>query len=127
MNKLVFINMLGKNSDEDYIYEFYFSHEPELFWGLDFEVKPASICNIKVPDKMTYEKIETLKTDILLNLSQKNCCFSMQDCKDKIIPVAWENLDNCEEYPEDGRIVFPFGMDIDDINIILAKRNIAFE
>ena len=127
MSKLIYVNILGKNADDENVYEFYFTDEIEFVWQTDWDVKPSSICNIKPPPKMCYTNINILKTKIVLDLAQKNSCFSMQDCKDKIIPVAWENLDDYTEYPEDGRIVFHFGLDLAKIEVILAKRNITFE
>ena len=48
----------------------------------------------------------------------------MQDCRDKIIALASENLDEAEEYPEEGRIIIHFGDKIDDVEQMLAKRNL---
>lgn len=48
----------------------------------------------------------------------------MQDCRDHIIALAFENLDDAEEYPEDGRIVIHFGDYIDDVESMLAKRDL---
>jgi hypothetical protein len=127
MEGLIFVNKLGKNSDEKWVYEFYFSDEADAAWGLDWDVKPSVICNISVPQRMEYNFIKILNTDVSLNVSHKNSCFSMQDCKDTIIPVAWEDLDNAEEYPEEGRLVFPFSMDIIDVEHMLALRNLSFE
>lgn len=124
---LIYVNVLGKNSDREYVYEFYFSDEPEMVWGIDWDIKPSSICNLEPPEKRNYNFIKILKTDFILNVAQKNCCFSMQDCKDGIIPIAWENIDDAEEYPEDGRFVFKFGLDITETEIILMKRNLFFE
>lgn len=127
MESLIFVNKLGKNSDEKWVYEFYFSNDAEMTWGFDWDVKPATICNISTPQKMEYDFIKILKTEVDLNVAQKNSCFSMQDCKDNIIPVAWENLDEAEEYPEEGRFVFPFSITIDDVEKALALRNLTFE
>jgi len=127
MRSLIYVNIVGKNSNNEFMYEFYFSDEAEMAWGIDWDSKPASICNISVPEKMEYDKIKVLKTDIPLNVAQKNSCFSMQDCKDGIIPIAWENLDLAEEYPENGRFVFPFNTSLNDVEMSLALRDLAFE
>lgn len=127
MHKLVFVNMLGKNSEEEIIYEFYFSEDPEMAWGVDWDQKPSSICNIEVPKKMNYELIKLLKTDIVLITAQKNSCFSMQDCKDGVIPSAWEDIDEYDEYPENGRLVFAFASSLDDIENKLTLRGLSFD
>jgi hypothetical protein len=123
---LIYVNTIGKNLDGEYIYEFYFSEDPDIAWGTDWNVKPASICNLEVPQKQTYEMVKILKTNCILNVIQENSCFSMQDCKDKIIASAWENIDDAEEYPEE-RLVFPFGIDISDVESMLSKRDLILE
>lgn len=129
MLKLVYVNIVGKDRENQNIYEFYFDDESTIshFWMIDADVKPATICNLGVPDKQTYILVKTLKTEYILDVAQKSSCYSFLDCKDNIIPVAWENIDNAEEYPEDGRFVFPFGINLEDIEIILAKRNLMFD
>lgn len=74
-------------------------------------------------DSDMYEYIKELHTDIYFDLAQNNCCFSMQDARDHCIALASENLDNAEEYPEKGRIVVMFGDYIDDIERMLAIRD----
>lgn len=124
---LIYVNTIGKNSDNEYVYEFYFSESAETAWGADWEVRPCVVCNLGIPQKLVYDEIKILKTNILLDLAQKNSCFSFLDCKDGIIPVAWENIDDADEYPEDGRLVFPFGADIYKIEELLNKRAICFD
>jgi len=127
MQSLIFVNIVGKNSEDELVYEFYFSDEPEMAWGIDWDIKPSSICNLSVPKKMNYDIIKILKTDIVLCVAQKNSCFSMQDCKDGIVPIAWENIDGYDEYPDEGRIVFPFASTIDEVSEIFIKRGLTFD
>lgn len=127
MQSLIYVNKLGQNSEDTYTYEFYFSEEPEMVWGMHWDNKPASINNITTIEKQNYDFVKILKTTLNFDLPQRNYCFSMQDMKDGIIPVVWENIDGYEEYPDNGRIVFPFGMSQTDVEIKLAKRDLAFE
>lgn len=127
MQSLIYVNIVGKNAEDEYVYEFYFSDDPEMAWGVDWDIKPATICNLAVPQKQTYDIIKTLKTEMVLTVAQKNSCFSMQDCKDGILPIAWEDIDGYDEYPEEGRIVLPFAINMDDIDEIFSKRNLNFE
>lgn len=76
---------------------------------------------------MGVDLVKVVKTEIKFDLAQKNACYSMQDCKDMIIPVVWENIDGYEEYPEKGRIVLHFGDDIETIKEIFDLRKIKFE
>ena len=123
---LVYINALGKNSEKKYVYEFYFGGV-DFFWIVDADIKPASICNLGVPDEGVYSNVRILKCDIKLDLAKNNPCFSYQDCISSIIPVAWESLDGYEEYPENGRLILPFGLSIDDVEKKLSVRDLSFE
>lgn len=125
--KLIYVNIIGKNSEDEYMYEFYFTDDPEVAWGTDWDIKPAVICNLGVPQKQTYDMIKTFKSEFVLSVAQKNSCFSMLDCKDGIIPVAWENIDGYEEYPENGRLIFPFGISLTEVENKLSIRDICFD
>lgn len=61
---------------------------------------------------------------IKLDLIQNNCCFSISDCYDGIVSMAWENMDEYEEYPEDGRLFFNFGETLSKVERKLAMKNI---
>lgn len=124
LEKLVYVNALGKNSNNEYVYEFYFSDDDEYFWILDADVKPASLCNLGVPDKSVYNFVKLLKTNIKFDLAKKSSCFSFLDCKDNVIALLWENIDDYTEYPDSGRLIIPYGLDIDEVEKMLAIRNI---
>jgi hypothetical protein len=38
--------------------------------------------------------------------------------------LAWENVDDYDEYPEDGRIFFRFGETLEDVENKLAVKNV---
>ena len=68
-------------------------------------------------------KTEThiVRTNIVFDLIQHNGCFGMQDCMDGIVAVAWENIDDYDEYPEDrGRLFFHFGETYENVEKKLA-------
>jgi len=127
MSKLIYVNKLGKNFNNEFTYEFYFSDEPEGAWDEHWNDKPAAHCNLMPPHPRNYDVVKTIKTNIIFNTAQNSGCHSMQDMKDGITPVAFENIDEYEEYPEDGRIVFPFSVDLSTVEITLARRNLVFE
>jgi hypothetical protein len=64
---------------------------------------------------------------IKLDLIQNNCCFSMQDCIDGCVAMAIENMDDYENYPDDGRLFFMFGDSFDDVEKKLALKNILID
>lgn len=124
---LCFIKYIGQDLDDNNIYDFLFTDDIDNFWGENFEYKPAGLCNELIPDKNTYNIVKTLKTNIKLDLAQESTCLGYQDCIDSIIAVAWENLDNYEEYPEPIRLVFHYGDNLEDVEIQLSKRNLLLE
>lgn len=124
--KVVYVLYVGKDVDNLNIYHFLLSTNSEEVFSEGWGEKPS--CNINndflmISDNM-YEYVKELKTSIILDLAQDNSCFSMQDCRDNIIALAYENIDNYEEYPDEGRIVIHFGDSIDEVERILAKRNL---
>ena len=121
---LGFIRLIGPESDGIYNYEFIFTNNIDEFWGENFEYKPCCLCNDLIPNDEYITEIHKIRTKINFDLVQNNCCFSMQDCMDGIISLAWENIDDYEEYPEDGRLVFNFGESYDDVERKLALKNI---
>ncbi len=123
--KVVYVLYVGKNVDSENIYHLLISEDSEKTWAEGWENKPACIMRYLTPEDDMYEYVAELKTTLVLDLAQDNCCFSMQDCRDNIIALASENLEEAEEYPEDGRIVIHFGDLVEDIEKMLAKRNIT--
>ena len=123
--KVVFILYIGKNSDGFNIYHFLLSDNDVDTFAEGWSEKPS--CNEKLEslmiDDTMYEYVKELRTEIKLDLAQNNCCFSMQDCRDHIVALAYENLDEAEEYPEPCRIVIHFGDSIGDVEEMFAKRD----
>ena len=119
--KVVYIIYVGKDIDDKNIYQF-----PDDVFSEGWGEKPASNIpkSILMIDEDMYEYVKELKTDMILDLAQDNSCFSMQDARDNIVALAYENIDNYEEYPEEGRIVIHFGESIDEVEKNFAKRNL---
>ena len=121
---LCFIRLVGEENDGLYRYEFIFTDNVDEVWGEDFEIKPACLVNnIMVSEEYIYE-IHVVKSKIKLDTIQESCCFSVSDSYDGIISIAWENLDEYDEYPEDGRLFFKFGETIEEVENKLAIKNI---
>jgi hypothetical protein len=119
---LCFINLIGEDIDSNYTYEFLFTENLDDFWGDDFEQKPAGLCNNLSPIDGTFNTVIKTKIKFKLDLVQNNTCLSIQDCIDGVIALAWENIDEYESYPEDGRIVFHFGDSFESVEDKLARR-----
>ena len=123
---LGFIKLIGEETDGYYRYEFIFTDSPNEFWGEDWENKPASLVNDLKPSDEYITEIRIIKTKIKFDLIQNNSCFSMQDCLDGCVAIAIENLDSYDNYPEDGRLYFMFGEEMEDVERKLAIKNILF-
>ena len=121
---VIYVLYVGKNTDDEYIYHLLISNDKEKTWAEAWENKPACVMRDLTPEDDMYEYIAELKTDLILDLAQDNCCFSMQDCRDNVVALASENLEEAEEYPEEGRIVIHFGDTVDEVEKMLAKRDI---
>lgn len=121
---LGFINYVGEENDGLKRYELIFTNNKEEFWGEDWDYQPAGLITDLKPLDEYITEIHHLKGKINLDLVQKNCCFSMQDCIDGICALAWENLDGYEEFPEEGRLVLHFGETIDDVETKLSQKNL---
>ena len=122
---LGFINYIGTELDGLNQYELIFTLYPDEFWGENFNYKPAGICNGLTPDSKYIQKVEKIKTWINIDLIQNSGCFSMQDCMDGVVSLAYQNLDGLEEYPEEtGRLYFMFGDKYDVVESKLARCHI---
>ena len=125
--KVIYVLYIGKNTDNDNIYHLLITTDSEKTWAEGWENVPAGIIRHLTPEDDMYEYVAEIKTEIKFNLAQDNTCFSMQDCRDKVIALASEDLSDYEEYPEDGRIVIHFGDLIDDVEKMFAKRDIVMK
>lgn len=123
--KVVYIIYLGTDADGMNIYRFLLSEDCEDTFAEGWSERPAGVIpkELLLIDETMFQYEKELKTDIKLDLVQDNTCFSMQDCRDHIVALAYENLDNAEEYPEPCRIVIQFGDLISDVEEMFAKRD----
>lgn len=127
--KVIYVIFLGVDADGKNIYRFLLSTDSEETFAEGWGEKPAGINprEIMQPDESMFQYEKELKTDITLDLAQDNTCFSMQDCRDHIVALAYENLDDAEEYPEPCRIVIQFGENIMDVENMFAKRDMRLK
>ena len=124
---LIYINPIGKNSNDLFEYEFFFSETPDIVWGEDWDNPCPAACENTLPDPETYSEIKILKTNIPLSCIQNNVCFSLSNCIDGIVCLGYENISDYTEYPEPIRLVFQFGENYDSIIEKFELREIMFE
>jgi len=120
---LGFINFIGTEIDGYNQYELVFTLYPDEFWGENFNYKPAGVCNGLIPDDRYVQKVVRVKTLIKLDLIQDSGCFSMQDCMDGIVSLAYQDLTGLDEYPE-YRLYLMFGEKYDEVERKLAMCHI---
>lgn len=121
---LCFIKSLGVDVDGNNVYEFLFTDKPDSFWGEGFENMPASLVLDIAPNKNSYCLVKTIKTKLKLCLAQNSTSYSMQDCIDNIIALAYEDIFGYEEFPAEGRLVLHYGESYEDVEYKLIKRNV---
>lgn len=123
---LVFVEPIGLNSHDMFEYDFLFSETPKIVWADDWAEQCPRACDNMRPEGEMITDIKRLATIIPFGLAQQNTCFSMQDCIDGIIALAWEDLSEYEEYPEPIRLIFNFGESFDSVEDKLAQRSQFF-
>lgn len=121
---LIYINPLGRNYKNEFIYEFIFSNKTEIEFGDDWDIAPASSGNLTPPDIKYVKQVETLQNnEIELELVLNSDTFSYSDAVENIVAIAWE-----KESPDDEkRMVFHYGEEITSIVDKLYARDIIFK
>ena len=120
--RLVYINEIGSDWTGKNIYEFLFSESDlEQVQGDDWDAYPASGMP-DVPGSNFVHKVGRLTTELKFDLIQNSDTFAVFDAVDGVIALAWENLMDYEEYPEQ-RLYFKFGEDITNIEDKLYEKD----
>lgn len=105
---LLFVNEMGPNYKGNYIYEFVFGQNKEDADGEDWDLCTKGTA----PDTNFIDKVGIVEeTEIKFDVIQNNDFLTVNDAKDNIIALAWENFDEYEDddlIPEK-RLVFHFG------------------
>lgn len=119
--KLCFIVFVGLDLTGKYQYEFLFTDKIDEVWGEDFEIMPAGMCNSLIPNQEDYKEVKNVSLDFKLTLIQNSCCFSMQDCMDGIVSLAY-GYDN-------GKLILNlrYGETFDAVEEKIIKLNTFFQ
>lgn len=123
---LIYVNVIGKDWKGVNIYEFLFSDKIKNIDGDDWDAIPAS-GRPSPPYEDLVKKVGRLTTDeYKLDVIQESDSFSVFDAVDGVIALAWENMDDYQEYPEK-RIAFHFGDKIKDVEAKLYEHDLILE
>ena len=120
---LTYINLIGKDYNDNYLYDFIFSTNVNNIDGLEWENSPASK-RPKPPYSKFISGVGRVETTISFDLIQNSDTFSMWDSVDLVIALGWENISGYEDYPKN-RLVFNFGETLDDVSSKLKRNDIT--
>lgn len=124
--KLIYINKVGKDWGGNTMYEFIFSNTTEGIDGEYWDTYPAS-GQPEPPDKQYIDAVGRIETDeFSLICIQDSDTFSVWDSVDGVVAMAWEDITEYDEYPEN-RLKFFFGDDLKSVNDKLYSKDIIIE
>jgi len=123
---LIYVNKIGEDWTGKHLYEFLFSDRTENVDGDDWDAYPAS-GRPSPPNTDFVKRVGKLTTDDLkLNLVQNSSEFAVWDAVDGVVALAWENMDDYDEYP-DNRIAIHFGETIKDVEDKLYEHDLVLD
>lgn len=123
---LVYVKPFAKNNDGTYEYELFFSENPDIVWGVDWDIYVPNSLGDLTPEKTTYEEIIHIKTIFPFKTVEEISCFSMEYAVYGIVALSWVDIENLEDYPPD-RAVLHFGDSFDVVKEILEKIFVKLE
>jgi len=123
---LIFINKIGTTWDDKIMYEFLFSDTTENVDGDDWDEYPAN--GVPSPPNETFVKMvgKLSTSELNLDVIQDDEKFAVWDAVDGMVAMAWENLDDYDQYPEH-RLFFNFGDTLKKVKDKLYERDLILE
>ena len=123
--KLIYIHNLGLNAELKHQYSFYYVKDDLELCNENWKSDSCGLFNEKyIPDNNTV--VRTLVTPIPLALISDNLCLGMKHAIDNVVALAWEDISDYEEYPEEGRLVFYHGISLGKTIELLEVKNENF-
>jgi len=122
---LIYINMVGKDYKNNFIYEFIFSDTVTDIDGEDWDTYPAS-GRPEPPNEGFIKKVGKLESELKLDVIQNSDTFAVWDAVDGVIALAWENINAYDSYPEH-RLCFKFGETIKSVEDKLYEKDIILK
>jgi hypothetical protein len=122
---LVFINKIGVDFEGKTIYEFIFSDTIDGVDGDDWDIYPASNMP-SPPNEMFIKQVGRIEAELSLDVIQNSDTFAVWDAVDGIVALAWENIDEFDQYPET-RLYFSFGEPIKSVEDKLYEKDLILK
>jgi hypothetical protein len=127
MLQLIYIHYLGKNAELEHQYLLYFVPSNMELCNDNWKENVSGLFNDVFQPNSSNTIAYHWTTSIPLGIINQNLCLGMKHAIDNIVALAWEDISDYEEYPEDGRVVLYYGMDIETVREILSSKNGKFE
>jgi len=122
---LIYVNMVGKDYKDNYIYEFIFSDSTKNIDGDEWDTFPAS-GRPHAPHDNFIKRVGRLESALKLDVIQNSDTFAVWDAIDGVIALAWENINAYDSYP-DRRLCFKFGDAIKDVEAKLYEKDLILK
>ena len=122
---LIYVNKIGKDYKENYLYEFIFSDATKNIDGDDWDTFPAS-GRPSAPHDHFIKKVGRLESEIKFDVVQDSDTFAVWDAVDEVIALAWENINAYDSYPEK-RICFKFGEPMNEVESKLYEKDLILK
>lgn len=120
--QLIYIHNLGLNAEQKFQYNLFFIPKDLTLCNENWQEDIAGLYNEKyVPDENT--ETYSLITSIPLALITNNLCLGMKNAIDGIVALAWEDISDYEEYPEEGRLILYYGMTLKEVEELLENKD----
>lgn len=125
---LVYVNRLGGNWRGKNVFEFIFSDSVEDIDDAEcgWDTYPASSGEVTPPSVDAIKAVGVLETDLLFDVIAESDTFSVWDCVDNVVALAYENILDYDQYPPK-RLVFQFGDSFNKVKDMLYSRDITLE
>jgi len=123
---LIYVNRIGEDWVGNNLYEFLFSDKTENVDGDDWDAYPAS-GRPSPPNSNFVKKVGRLVTgDLKSKLVQNSSEFAVWDAVDGVVALAWEDMDDYDEYPEN-RVAIHFGEGIKSVEDKLYEHDLVLD
>lgn len=122
---LAFIDYIGKNDKNEYVYRFDLTSDTNTVWGEYFNVAPAAIVPNIQPDKNCLSNTFKVNFPQEIFIAKTNPCYSMQDCIDGIIAMGFVNIADKNALKIDNKpLFFMFGETFSSIKSKLDRLSL---
>jgi hypothetical protein len=125
--KLVYIRSIGETFGDKELYELIFAKSVENVDGEGWDSYPASGGEPQPPAVNLIDMVGRFETDkFKLKCINTSDSFAVWDAVDGVVAMAWEDITEYQEYPED-RIKFFYGDELSTITDLLYDRDIIID